>query len=182
MIISTDLTACESESYQVKIYLIDKCKTYIKHKAHVIKFLITGIFVHYFTITFQLYLFSYNSSNSINTSLQSSVELLELVPLLLAAAQVELLHAEGDGAEEDVLLELRVVPHRGLEGPAPHNLLVYPVFQHLHETGIAVLSDDFCFSFGDFCWIRMKLNFHVGIWLLLKPNILLKSALNNFYK
>ena len=114
--------------------------------------------------------------------MKSSVELLELVPLLFAAAQVELLHAEGDGAEEDVLLELGVVPHSGLKGSTPHYILVYTVFQHLHETWIAILPHDFCFSFGDFCWIRMKLNFHVGIWLLLKPNILLKSALNNFYK
>ena len=104
--------------------------------------------------------------------MQSSVELLQLVPPLLARVEVELLHADGDGAEEDVLLELGVVPDRGLEGAAPHYLLVYPVFQHLHETWIAILPHDFCFSFGHFCWIRVKLDFHVGIWLLLKPNIL----------
>lgn len=46
--------------------------------------------------------------------MQSSVELLQLVPPLLARVEVELLHADGDGAEEDVLLELGVVPDRGL--------------------------------------------------------------------
>ena len=109
---------------------------------------------------------------SSHLSMKSSVKLLELVPPLLAGVEVELLHADGDGSEEDVLLELGVVPDCGLKCSTPHYFLVYPVFQHLHETWIAILPHDFCFSFGHFCWIRMKLNFHVGIWLLLKPNIL----------
>ncbi len=62
--------------------------------------------------------------------MKSSVELLEH----LARVEVELLHADGDGSEDDVLLELGVVPHSGLKGFTPHYILVYTVFQHLHET------------------------------------------------
>ena len=85
----------------------------------------------------------------------SSVKLTQTVPSLLSFTEVQLLKRQCDGSQEHVLLELTVVADGGLQCSTFDHLQRNSVFQHFHETWIAVFPHNFSFSLSHFCWIRM---------------------------
>ena len=97
-----------------------------------------------------------------------SGELAKFVPLLLPAGEVHLVQPEGGAAQEHVLLELTVVPHCGLQSPAGDHVPGDPVLQHLHEARITVPLHYFGLPLGLLGGVGMEIDFHVGIWFLLR--------------
>ena len=102
---------------------------------------------------------------------QSSVELAKAVPVFFPFQQIHFVQLDCGRTQEHVLLELAVVPHRGLQGPALHHVQGDPIFKHFHEARIAVLFHHLSFSFSLFSRIRVQVHLHIRIRLLLEKEI-----------